>query len=209
LVVAASSADRVNADLPACPRKKRCVDRTSYEQPCKRRKSLNGSVANSARLTAAALILAAAVAAAPPATAGGDKCTSSSKSIDMPQYSGPWPDNFKFEAKVCARRSGSTVTVYAAIKWDAPTGAGQVATFDAAVARLQVKKSQSGEDKVVKSRDFDIRSRLEEGDGSYTTSTISHDLGTAQGLGDLELRLNWNDDGEADKVYLLSASPAV
>ncbi|MFI7278544.1 hypothetical protein [Streptomyces sp. NPDC049879] len=144
-----------------------------------------------------------------PAAVAAEKCTTSSKSLDMPQYSGPWPDNWDFTVKVCARRSGSNVSAWARVEWNAPTSAEQVATFDAARVRVQVKRSQSGTDPMLKSGTYDFRSRAEDGDGSYTSGTVTAALGKKQGLGDAELLLDWNNDGEGEAVHLFSATPAV
>jgi hypothetical protein len=83
------------------------------------------------RLAALATVAALATATTVTSAAAADyACTTSSDEIDTPQYSGPWPDNWTFEAKVCARRSGSTVHAYATLRWNAPTSAGQVAMHD-------------------------------------------------------------------------------
>jgi len=162
-----------------------------------------------ATLIAAAAVATTGLVTASPASAASYHCTSSSKSIDMPQYSGPWPDNFDFTVKNCAKRSGSYVSAYSKISWDAPTTAGQVNTFDAAYFRLYLKKSVSGSDPVLRHKDSGLRSKLEAGDGSYTTSTVKYKVGRSKGVGDGTLRLNWNNDGADYKTYKFKVSPRV
>jgi hypothetical protein len=174
------------------------------------------------RSTSTAVIIAAlagtaAIATATPAAAASYKCTTSTKSIDDPSYSGPWADNWDFTVKVCAKRSGSTVYSYAKISWDGPVYATQDEDiFEKAYFKVQIKKSQSGTDPVKKAKNFGgIEAKLENSDsnanynGSYTTGTISYKIGSSKGLGDGELHLNWYNDGKGDRNYQFGASPTV
>jgi hypothetical protein len=158
------------------------------------------------------------LATAGPASALSYKCNTSSKSIDDPAYDGPWADNWDFKVTVCAARSGSTVYSYSKVSWDGPLygRVDDTSIFNAAYLRQQVKKSVSGTDPVLKKTDFyGIESKLENSDGnanyngSYTTGTISYRVGSARGLGDAELKLEWANDGAGYKTYLFTASPTV
>ncbi|MFC8348571.1 hypothetical protein [Streptomyces sp. NPDC057280] len=174
--------------------------------------------ATSAAVVVAALAGTTAITAATPAAAADYKCTTSTKSVDDPSYSGPWADNWDFTVKVCAKRSGSTVYSYAKISWDGPAY-GQVdddTIFDSAYFKVQIKKSQSGTDPVKTSKNFHgIEAKLEDStsngnyNNSYTTGTISYRIGSGKGLGDGELHLDWDSDGGGDQKHLFSASPTV
>lgn len=144
-----------------------------------------------------------------PAAAASYKCKTSSKSLDMPMYDGPWPDNYKFTVKVCAKRSGSTVYSYATVKWDAPSRSTYEDTFDAASLRVYIKKSRSGPDPVLTYKTYGFTDKSNGPDGSHTSRTISYKVGSAKGLGDAALKLNWNNDGKGTKHYGFSASPRV
>ncbi len=171
-----------------------------------------------AALCAATAAVALTAVTAPPAAALTYKCTSSSKSIDDPAYSGPWADNWDITVRVCAARSGSTLYTYSKVSWDGPvySRVDNTSLFNNAYLRQQVKKSVSGTDPVVKTTDFGgIESRLENSDsngnynGSYTTGTVSYRIGSAKGLGDAELKLDWANDGAGTRTYAFSASPVV
>jgi len=61
--------------------------------------------ATSAAVVVAALAGISAITAATPAAtpaAADYKCTTSTKSVDDPSYSGPWADNWDFTVKACA-----------------------------------------------------------------------------------------------------------
>ncbi|WP_330324659.1 hypothetical protein [Streptomyces pseudovenezuelae] len=166
----------------------------------------------------AALVGTAALAGASPAAAADYRCTTSTKSIDDPSYSGPWADNWNVTVRLCARHSGSTVSTYAKINWDGPvySRADDRSIFDGAYFTLQVKKSVSGTDPVKKSvRYYGIESRLENStsngnyNNSYTTPVLSSTISSGKGLADGELHLDWNSDGRSYWKYQFSASPAV
>jgi hypothetical protein len=179
-------------------------------------RTLKRSASTAVILTA--LAGTAAVATAAPASAASYKCTSSSKSIDDPAYSGPWADNWDVTVTLCAKRAGSTLYTYAKITWDGPvTGIADDDTiFDDAYFTLQVKKSQSGPDPVKKSANHHgIEARLENSNayanynGSYTTPVLSYRIGSSRGLADGELHLEWNNDGKGSWKHPFSASPVV
>ncbi|MFF9040511.1 hypothetical protein ACF090_34170 [Streptomyces sp. NPDC014892] len=165
-----------------------------------------------------ALVGTAAVATANPAAAANYQCTTSTESIDDPAYSGPWADNWDVTVRLCAMRSGSTVSTYAKLSWDGPayTYADDSTILDGAYFNLQVKKSQAGTDPVKKSKKYHgIESRLESSgsdanyNNSYTTPVLSYAISSSHALADGELRLDWNNDGRGYWKHLFSASPTV
>lgn len=158
---------------------------------------------------ATCLALSSPCMTSPVSAASRYQCTTSSKSLDMPQYNGPWPDNYDITVAVCARRTGTTVTVYSSIKWKVPYTSHQANTFDSAVFRVEIKKSVRGTDPVARSRAYDLHDRMERGDGHFTTPTLSYRAGSPKALGDAALTLDWNNDGKSEKDYPFSASPAV
>lgn len=173
--------------------------------------------AGAAALATAALV-GTSVVAASPASALTYKCKTSTKSIDDPSYSGPWADNWDITVKLCAARSGSTAYAYASVSWDGPVygQADNTGIFNDAYFKLQIKKSVTGTDPVVKTTNFGgIEANLENSsananyNGSYTTSTISYPVGGTRALADGELRLDWANDGKGYQTHGYSASPTV
>ncbi|KPI02838.1 hypothetical protein OK074_4988 [Actinobacteria bacterium OK074] len=166
-----------------------------------------------ALLTASALTTGA-LATAAPASALSYKCTTSKKTIHDPSFLGAMPYDWDVTVKICAARSGSYVTTYAKIVWDGPLYA-DGSIFDAGAFRLYVKKSVSGPDPVKTYKTYNIKSRLEADDvwgnhnGRYTTSALRYKIGSAKGLGDGALRLDWNNDGKGVRIYQFTASPRV
>jgi hypothetical protein len=158
-----------------------------------------------------------AIFAAPPAHAVTYHCTTSSKSIDDPGYTGPFTDNITFKVKVCAARSGSYVSTYSRVSWDEPYwfAAHQGDWFDNAWVRIYIKKSVSGPDPILRYYDsfgsyYGFLNGLNSGkDGSFTTRTISYKIGSSRGLGDAALKLDWNHDGAGIKTYKFPASPVI
>ncbi|MFD1829880.1 hypothetical protein ACFSJS_09400 [Streptomyces desertarenae] len=166
----------------------------------------------------ATAVAATGLATAAPASAAGYRCTTSHKSIDDAAYNGPWPDNWNVTTTICAKRSGSYVYTYAKLSWDGPVyaRADDSGLFDGAYFRLQIKRSQSGTDPILTSRaHHGIEARLEDStsganyNNSYTTGTLAYRIGSARGLGDGELRLDWNNDGDGYRTHRFSASPVV
>ncbi|MGW2028273.1 hypothetical protein [Streptomyces decoyicus] len=159
--------------------------------------------------------MASTLAGGGTALAASYRCTTSNQTVDDPSYSGPWPDNWDFTVKVCAARSGSTVTSYTKVSWDGPSTGG-ASIFDGAYVQTQIKRSRSGTDPVVRAANFwGLQPRLERSDGtwgdhngSYTTAPVSYRIGS-RALGDAEIRLDWNNDGAGYHRYLFRASPAV
>ncbi|MCZ0984265.1 MULTISPECIES: hypothetical protein [Streptomyces] len=176
---------------------------------------------NARRGTAAALTFAAlagtSLLAASPASALSYKCTTSTKSIDNPAYSGPWADNWDIKISLCSARSGSTVYSYAKASWDGPVGeVDDTSIFNGAYLRIWIAKSVAGTDPVVRSGNYyGIEAKLENSDywgnynNSYTTPTISYPVGSAKAYVDGQLKLEWRNDGKGYLNYDYSASPTV
>jgi hypothetical protein len=155
-----------------------------------------------------ATLATGAVVMASPATAS-THCNTSSKTVDNRGYSGPWADNWTLTSTVCAYRSGSYIYGYAKIKWDAPTFRGNGSTFDGAGFRVYLKKSLSGATDPIRSyKTFDIEGRMENGDGSYTTSTFRYPI-SRYALADGAWKINWNNDGDGTIHYSVTGSPRV
>lgn len=175
------------------------------------------------RRSAAGFLAIAAVAgttmiSASPAAAASYKCKTSKKSIDTANYSGPWADQWDVTTTLCAKRSGSNVYAYAKVSWDGPTFGtiDDSHIFDSARFRLQIKKSQSGTDPVKTSKDFyGIEAQLENSNGwgnyngSYTTGTIKWKAGSAKGLADGVLQLDWRKCCGGYHSHNFTASPVV
>ncbi|MFJ8212090.1 hypothetical protein [Streptomyces sp. NPDC096033] len=67
------------------------------------------------------------------------RCKVSSKTVDNPAYSGPWPDNWDFTVKACVIESGANIRQWATSSWDLPessTFAGS--TFNATSTNAKV-----------------------------------------------------------------------
>lgn len=180
------------------------------------RKSTFKRAASTALVGAA--LAGTSLATASPAAASSYHCNTSHKSIDDAAYNGPWADNWDFTTTLCAKRSGSTVYAYAKISWDGPvySRADDSSIFDGAYFKVQVKRSVSGTDPALNDRNYHgIESRLENSNsnadynGSYTTGVISYPVGSSNGLGDGELHLNWNNDGDGYRGHRFTASDRV
>ncbi|GGT55035.1 hypothetical protein GCM10010271_68560 [Streptomyces kurssanovii] len=176
----------------------------------------------SRRITAATLATTAlagtALLTATPASALTYKCTSSTKSIDNPAYSGPWADNWDIKISLCSARSGSTVYSYAKASWDGPVMADvdDTSIFNDAVVRIWIAKSVSGSDPVVRRASYTgIEAKLENSDswgnynGSFRTGTISYRVGSTKAYVDGQLKLDWRNDGRGYQTHNYSASPRV
>lgn len=173
--------------------------------------------------TAAALLAAAAVtgttlATATTASAASYSCkTSSSGSYDDPSYNGPDSDNWEFDVKLCATRSGGYIYTTATVYWDGPysSGTNNHSTFDNARFHLQTKKSVSGTDPVVQYANYTgLEDALENsnaaGNGSYKTGTLKYKAGSGRYLADGYIQLDWSGDGRGYRAPIhFSASPTV
>ncbi|MFJ8752080.1 hypothetical protein ACIREO_22525 [Streptomyces sp. NPDC102441] len=166
-------------------------------------------------LLATAAVTGATLATATTASAASYHCKTSSASVDNPAYSGPWADNYNFDVKLCAKRSGGYIYTYARVDFEGPVSyVNMVDTLDGARFHLQTKKSASGTDPVVKSANYTgIEYKLEHGNtagnGSYTTGTIKYKAGSGRYLADGYIQLDWNRDGKGYRNTHFSASPAV
>lgn len=143
-------------------------------------------------------------------SAAAASCNTSSKSVDNRGYSGPWSDNWKLKATMCSYRSGGSIYSYAKLSWNSPgTAQDPRLIFDAASFRVYLKKQRANAtDPVRYYKTFGIEGRMESGDGSYTTPTIRHSV-SRWALGDGAWKLNWNNDGDGNVHYGVTASPRV
>ncbi|MER5888054.1 hypothetical protein ABT160_29905 [Streptomyces sp. NPDC001941] len=166
-------------------------------------------------LAAAAAVTAATLATAPTASAAGYRCTTSSASVDNPAYNGPWPDNYDFDVSLCAMRSGGYIYAYATVTFDGPVSyVNQSDILDGGRFRLEIKKSVSGTDPVVRAAAYTgLEYRLEHGNtwgnGSWRTGTLTYKAGSGRYLADGAIQLDWNNDGRGYRSTNFSASPTV
>ncbi|MFJ6898155.1 hypothetical protein [Streptomyces hokutonensis] len=166
-------------------------------------------------VAALAAATAAALATAAPASAADYHCTTSRASVDNPAYSGPLSDNISFTTKLCAKRASGVISAYASISWDGPVWyVNQSDVFDGARVHLQIKRSVSGPDPVVKSANYyGIEYALEHGNtlgnGSFRTPTLTYRAKSGRYLGDGSIQLDWNNDGKSYRTTAFSASPSV
>ncbi|MCQ1582129.1 hypothetical protein [Streptomyces parvus] len=166
-------------------------------------------------LLAAAAVTGTTFATATTASAASYHCKTSSASVDNPAYSGPWADNYNFDVKLCAKRSGGYIYTYARVDFEGPVAyVNMTDTLDGARFHLQTKKSTSGTDPVVKSANYTgLEYKLEHGNtagnGSYTTGTIKYKAGSGRYLADGYIQLDWNRDGRGYRNTHFSASPTV
>ncbi|MFC8438223.1 hypothetical protein ACFUJT_08490 [Streptomyces griseoincarnatus] len=172
--------------------------------------------------TAITLLAAAAVAGTSLSTAGtasaaSYSCKTSSSSYDDPSYNGPDSDNWEFDVKLCAMRSGGYIHTTATVYWDGPysSGTNNSFTFNKARFHLEIKKSVSGPDPVVKSANYTgLEGALENssaaGNGSYKTGTLKYKAGSGRYLADGYIQLDWSGDGKDYKAPIqFTASPTV
>jgi hypothetical protein len=174
--------------------------------------------------TAVTLVAAGAVAgttlatdAAASAAASYHCKTSSSPTFDAPSYNGPDSDNWSFDVKLCAKRSGGYIYTTATVYWDGPysSGTNNQFAFNKARFHLQTKRSTRGTDPVVKYANYTgLENALENssamGNGSYKTGTIKTKTTGAGYLADGYIQLDWSGDGKGYKAPILfSASPTV
>ncbi|MCX4531047.1 hypothetical protein [Streptomyces sp. NBC_01669] len=165
-------------------------------------------------LALASALGVASLITAGPVSAASYHCTTSSASADDPAYSGPLSDNYNFKVTLCAKRVSGVIYAYAKASWDGPVWfVNQTDTLDAARFHLQVKKSVSGPDPVMKySNSYGIEYKLEHGNtagnSSYTTPVIKYTAGSGRYLADGNIQLDWNNDGKSYRTTLFSASPS-
>jgi hypothetical protein len=169
----------------------------------------------STALTLASVIGAISLATAGPASAVSYHCTTSTASVDDPAYSGPLTDNYNFTVTLCAKRVSGVIYAYAKASWDGPVWfVNQTEILDAARFHLEIKKSISGTDPVVKSANsYGIEYKLEHGNtagnSSFTTPVLKYTAGSGRYLADGIIQLDWNNDGKGYRTTAFSASPVV
>lgn len=170
------------------------------------------------RSTSTAVVLAAlagtaALATAAPASAASYHCTTSSYTVDDPSFN-PDSDNWDFDVRLCAKRSGGYVYTTAKVTWDGPYSAPKN-RFNKARFHLQTKRSVKGTDPVVKYANYNGLKRAlahssSNGNGSYETGSIKSKAGSSRYLADGYIELDWAGDGKGyRKPLIFSASPRV
>ncbi|MFG3156737.1 hypothetical protein ACGF7W_32390 [Streptomyces sp. NPDC048219] len=169
-------------------------------------------------LAAGAVVGTTLATAATASAAASYHCkTSSSPTFDDPSYNGPDSDNWSFDVKLCAKRSGGYIYTTATVYWDGPysSGTNNHFTFNKARFHLQTKKSVRGTDPVVAYANYTGLERALEnssatGNGSYQTGTIKTKATAASYLADGYIQLDWSGDGKDYKAPIhFTASPTV
>ncbi|MEU3723239.1 hypothetical protein [Streptomyces sp. NPDC031705] len=166
-----------------------------------------------ARRLAAVLVAAFVTAAATgmsPAHAA-ERCKVSSKTVDNPAYSGPWPDNWSFTVKACVTESGANIRHWATISWDLPAASTQPGLiFHPTGTNAEVTAMVTGGGLAV-TRRTDLAERLNKAkDGSVTPASYSsHWPGRYRVYTDVILFLDWNGDGKGPQKLHFAPSPAL
>ncbi|UQW99431.1 hypothetical protein [Streptomyces sp. RerS4] len=140
-----------------------------------------------------------------------ERCKVSSKTIDDPAYSGPWPDNWDFTVKACVTESGATIRHWATVSWDMPESfAGRRPVFNATGTNVEVTAMITGGGLAV-TRRTDLAPRLNQGkDGSTTPASYSSRWPSRHRLfTDVILFLDWKGDGKGPQKIRFSPSPSI
>ncbi|MET9886164.1 hypothetical protein ABZZ20_24130 [Streptomyces sp. NPDC006430] len=161
-----------------------------------------------AAAVAAMTAVTATIAMTGPAQAR-DSCRKSSKSVDTPTYSGPFPDNWEFTVTACARRSGGRVGHYATISWNLP---GSVfpsgGVFNSTGTGLEVQARSGGS--VRTTAWTDLHAPLDRArDGSHKTRTVTVNYGAGRAATGVVLYLDWKNDGKGSQKLVFASSPTV
>ncbi|MEV8533145.1 hypothetical protein [Streptomyces sp. NPDC051211] len=140
-----------------------------------------------------------------------ERCKVSSKTIDNPAYSGPWPDNWDFTVKACVTESGADIRHWATVSWDVPeasTGRGPI--FNATGTNVEVTAMIVGGGLAVTKR-TDLAQRLNKAkDGSATPASYSSRWSNRHRLfTDVILFLDWKDDGKGPQKLHFAPSPSI
>ncbi|MFF8617189.1 hypothetical protein [Streptomyces sp. NPDC015350] len=141
--------------------------------------------------------------------------TSSSATYDNPSYNGPGADNWSFDVKLCAKRSGGHICTTATVCWNDPcsSGTNNRFTFNKARFHLQTKKSVRGADPVVQYANYTGLERALEnssamGHGPYGAGALKYKSGSGRYLADGYIQLDWSGDRKGCRASILfSASP--
>ncbi|MFC8011006.1 hypothetical protein [Streptomyces cinereoruber] len=161
-----------------------------------------------------AVLVAATITAA---TAGGgpayavERCKVSSKTIDNPAYSGPWPDNWDFTVKACVTTSGANIRHWATISWDLPESSSRAGSlFNATGTNAEVTAMIEGGGVAV-TRRTDLAQRLNKAkDGSLTPASYSSHWPSRERLfTDVIVFLDWKGDGKGPQKLHFAPSPSL
>ncbi|MFF4371475.1 hypothetical protein [Streptomyces sp. NPDC001594] len=166
---------------------------------------------HSARRFAAVLVTTVVIAAGAgggPANAA-ERCAVSTKTVDNPAYSGPWPDNWDFTVKACVTESGPNIRHWATISWDLPastTHPGSI--FNTANAEVTAMVAGGG---LAVTKRTDLAQRLNKAkDGSITPASYSSHWPSRHHLyTDVTLLLDWKGDGKGPQKLHFTPSPSI
>ncbi|MFG2298634.1 hypothetical protein [Streptomyces sp. NPDC048603] len=140
-----------------------------------------------------------------------ERCTVSSKTVDNPAYSGPWPDNWDFSVKACVTGSGADVRHWATVSWDLPEAStGRRLIFRPGGTNAEVTAMIVGGGLAV-TRRTDLAQRLNKAkDGSTTPASYSSRWpGRYRLFTDVILFLDWAGDGKGPQKIHFSPSPSI
>ncbi|MFD0271083.1 hypothetical protein ACFVGY_31625 [Streptomyces sp. NPDC127106] len=161
-----------------------------------------------------AVLVAATITAA---AAGGspayavERCKVSSKTVDNPAYSGPWPDNWDFTVKACVTESGANIRHWATISWDLPESSSEAGSiFNTTGTNAEVTAMIEGGGVAV-TRRTDLAQRLNKAkDGSITPASYSSHWPSRERLfTDVILFLDWKGDGKGPQKLHFAPSPSL
>ncbi|MEV7525891.1 hypothetical protein [Streptomyces sp. NPDC091371] len=140
-----------------------------------------------------------------------ERCKVSSKTIDNPAYSGPWPDNWDFTVKACVTESGANIRHWATITWDLPEASTHQGTIFHTTGTNAEVTAMITEGGIAVTRRTDLAQRLNKAkDGSITPASYSshwphrHRLFT-----DVILFLDWKGDGKGPQKIHFDPSPTL
>jgi hypothetical protein len=162
----------------------------------------------------AALVMGLTALGAGTASAASYRCTTSTKSIDHPGFTG-LNDNFNFSVKTCVKREGGYIYAKAYVSVDGPWGFAGESSVNNARALIQVKRSVSGPDPVSKyAYGTGLGDKLNNldtyGNTSYTSPTVKYKPAAgSRYYGDSVMQIDWKNDGKGRISYDFSASPTV
>ncbi|MFD5422212.1 hypothetical protein ACFWJT_29890 [Streptomyces sp. NPDC127069] len=138
-----------------------------------------------------------------------ERCTVSSKTVDNPAYSGPWPDNWDFTVKACVTESGPNVRHWATVSWDLPESTTHPgSTFNTASVEVTAMTT-AGSQAVTKRTDMTQRLNKAK-DGSITPASYSSHWSSRHRIyTDVILFLDWKGDGKGPQKLHFTPSPSI
>ncbi|MFI0243093.1 hypothetical protein [Streptomyces sp. NPDC016845] len=143
-------------------------------------------------------VLASTVGLAAPASAAGYHCRTSSHSLDTPQYSGPWADNWDVHMTLCAKRRHGWVYAYARVRWDGPNGQLGGGFINDAYVRVQVRHKAHNFHGITDR--WDSSNHNGDYNGSYTTGVVKW-KGRSKSVAAGSLNIDWKNHGDGRTGY--------